>query len=72
MKAMGIVIILCVPHAHTAANILVDESVQRIKLIDFGSAEIIEERTTSHAKTFSGGSCLSIGALSYKPPEVLK
>ncbi|XP_064385832.1 uncharacterized protein LOC135334528 isoform X2 [Halichondria panicea] len=49
------------------ANILVDETAQRIKLTDFGSAEIIGEKRINYSKTFSADP--NAGTLSYNPPE---
>ena len=62
------IIILFVFPLLTAANILVDETAQRIKLTDFGSAEIIGEKRTDYTKSFSADP--NAGTLSYNPPEV--
>ncbi len=45
-----------------------DETAQRIKLTDFGSAEIIGEKRINYSKTFSADP--NAGTLSYNPPEV--
>ena len=50
---------------HTAGNILVDDTAQRIKLTDFGCAEILEQK---RMKFFSADP--NAGTLSYNPPEV--
>ena len=45
---------------HTAANVLVDYNQQRLKVADFGCAELLEECHGSE----------KAGTLAYNPPEV--
>ena len=60
------IVIQCLQSVYTASNLLMDFSQQRLKLADFGCAELLEE--TDHP-TWSSG-IEKAGTLAYNPPEV--
>ncbi len=53
-------------HTHTAANLLIDYNCQRLKVADFGCAELLEE--CQLGLSFSSND--RAGTLAYNPPEV--
>ena len=52
--------------AYTAANLLIDYNCQRLKVADFGCAELLNE--TCHRKGFPENK--DAGTLWYNPPDV--
>ena len=60
-------VIMCPSLFYLAANLLLDHTAQRIKLADFGAAELLEEKRMSSDRIHGD---LGAGTLCYNPPEV--